>query len=184
MSVFSDRRPEAHRLPQTEHVSDASWRNHAIVCVLCSYVKVCLCVSLYSRDGQVNAEELHKLLAENKQVSGVGRRFRHDAIMWLTCSACEGERDRLVPAAQELGAADDLQREAGAREPEERSLQPSHDLCAADSHQDDTARLHAQDGVLGLHLPQQVALWVYLNIFISACSLALSLNPLQRHIIS
>lgn len=24
MSVFSDRRPEAHRLPQTEHVSDAS----------------------------------------------------------------------------------------------------------------------------------------------------------------
>lgn len=74
MSVFSDRRPEAHRLPQTEHVSDASWRNHAIVCVLCSYVKVCLCVSLYSRDGQVNAEELHKLLAENKQVSGGGEK--------------------------------------------------------------------------------------------------------------
>lgn len=69
----------------------------------------------------------------------------------------EGERDRLVQTAQEHGPADDVQGEDRPREAEERSVQPSHDLCAADAQQGDGARLNSQDGVRLLHLTQQVS---------------------------
>lgn len=72
--------------------------------------------------------------------------------------ACAGERDRLVPAAQEHGAADDLQGEDGPRESEERPVQPTHDLPAADAQQGDGAGVDPPDRVLGLHLPQQVTM--------------------------
>lgn len=68
----------------------------------------------------------------------------------------EGQCDRLVQTAQEHRPADDVQREDRPREAEERSVQPSHDLCAADAQQGDSARLNSQDGVRLLHLTQQV----------------------------
>lgn len=67
-----------------------------------------------------------------------------------------GERDWLVQTAQEHRSTDDLQREDGPREAEERPVQPPHDLCAADAQQVNTSRLHSQDGVRCLHLAQQV----------------------------
>lgn len=69
----------------------------------------------------------------------------------------EGECDRLVQTAQEHGPADDVQREDRPREAEERSVQPSHDLCAADTKQGDGAGLNSQDGLRLLHLTQQVS---------------------------
>lgn len=69
----------------------------------------------------------------------------------------EGERDWLVQTAQEHGPADDVQREDCPWEAEERSVQPSHDLCAADAQQGDGTGFNSQDGVRLLHLTQQVS---------------------------
>lgn len=67
-----------------------------------------------------------------------------------------GQRDRLVPAAQGLGAANELQGEGGPRQPEESSGQPSHDLHAADAQQGGSDGLHTQNRVRSLHPPGQV----------------------------
>lgn len=67
-------------------------------------------------------------------------------------STLEGECDWLVQAAQEHRPADELQGEARPREAEERSVQPSHDLCAADAQQGHNTGLNSQDGVRRLHL--------------------------------
>lgn len=67
-----------------------------------------------------------------------------------------GECDWLVPAAEEHGSTDDVQGKDRPREPEVVSVQPSHDLCAADAEQADVSGVDPQDGVRRLHLTQQV----------------------------
>lgn len=77
---------------------------------------VCVC-RFYSSVGDVNVDTVKKLLADNKQVK------LHKTSHWVVvfvgtdpavlCWTAAGRRDRLVPAAQELGAADDVQREGG-----------------------------------------------------------------------
>lgn len=75
-----------------------------------------------------------------------------------------GEHHRLVQTTQEHGSADDLQRKARPREAEERPVQPSHHLPAANAQQCNTSGLNPQDGVRRLHLTQQVAiLFLYLT---------------------
>lgn len=74
----------------------------------------------------------------------------------VVCLPPGGEPDWLVPSAQEHGPTDDIQGEGRPWEAEKRSVQPSHDLCAADTQQGDISRFNTQDGVRCLHLPQQV----------------------------
>lgn len=69
-----------------------------------------------------------------------------------------GEHHRLVQTTQEHGTADDIQRKARPREAEERAVQPSPGLPAADSQQRIAHRIDPQDGVCRLHLTQQVAI--------------------------
>lgn len=71
--------------------------------------------------------------------------------------AMEGECDWLVQTAQEHRAADELQREARPWQAENRPVQPTHDLCAADAQQGHNIGLNSKDGVRCLHLSQQVS---------------------------
>lgn len=117
--------------------------------------------SFYSSVGEVNMDAVKKILADNKQVS--------DQTWWpwvtvsfsstdraVLCFSPAGERDWLVQTAQEHRSTDDVSRKDCPREAAERSVQPSHDLCAADAQQVDTSGLNSQDGVCGLHLTLQV----------------------------
>lgn len=79
-----------------------------------------------------------------------------------------GEHYRLVQTAQEHGTADDVQRKARPWEAQERPVQPSPDLPAADAQQRNTSRLNPQDGVCRLHLTQQVGV-SYSNACVTKC---------------
>ncbi|XP_061656679.1 BRCA1-A complex subunit Abraxas 1 isoform X1 [Syngnathoides biaculeatus] len=67
-----------------------------------------------------------------------------------------GARDRLVPPAQELGAADDHAREGGAPEPEGGAAQAPRRLPARDARHRDGRRLHPPHRIRRLPLQRQV----------------------------
>lgn len=134
----------------------------------CSQLFSCggLCVfSFYNGVSDVNMDVIKKLLADNKQVKSM-RLSCEEFCISAAPKLCythphrrpAGEHHRLVQATQEHGTADDLQRKARPREAEERAVQPSPDLPAADAQQRVTDRLNPQDGVRCLHLTQQVGI--------------------------
>lgn len=100
--------------------------------------------------------------------------LRLPALIRVVFFTLKGECDWLVPTAQEHRPANELQREARSREAENRPVNPSHDLCAADAQQGHSIELDSHDGVCCLHLSQQVSgtshgleyvlLWIRLDL--------------------
>lgn len=145
------------------------WSQMLTVVVLCVF-------SFYSGVGDVKVDVIKKILADNKQVKSM-RSSQGEFCLSVAPklhSAPAGEHYRLVQTTQEHGTADDVQRKAGPWEPEERPVQPSPDLPAADAQQRNTSRLNPQDGVCRLHLTQQVGI-----SYSNACLFAIVLSSVK-----
>lgn len=157
----------------------SKWVLHRVDDVFCMWsqtftavclVLICVFISFYNGLGDVNVDVIKKILGTNKQVKSMHlwcEEFSNFTSNKLLSPPPPpppppaGEHHRLVQTTQEHGSADDLQRKGHPREAEERPVQPSHHLPAANTQQCSTSGLNPQDGVRRLHLTQQVAIFFF-----------------------